>query len=88
MAKRVAVEQSLSSVADYLAERGYEVVRVNSLGMRAGDLKDCAAVVISGQDSNLLGQEDIAAEIPVIQAEGRTNEEISAMLAERIRLLH
>lgn len=88
MRKRVAVERTISAIGDHLAEQGFEVDWVDMGELQAKDLQNYGAVVISGQDSNLLGQEDIKTEVPVISAEGKTPAEIAEMVRERLELAY
>lgn len=76
----VAVEGTLSPVAEVLRTRGYEVVDTE------GDLTRAQAVVISGTDDNLMGMEDMVVKAPVINAEGMTTEEIVQSVEEKLDL--
>lgn len=86
MRKRVAVERTISAIGDHLAEQGFEVDWVDMSELKPKDLHNYGAIVISGQDSNLLGREDIWTETPVITAEGKTPAEITEMVRERLEL--
>jgi len=66
--KRVAVEEELSELRLMLAQRGYEVVNP---GERHVD-----ALIITGMDRNVMGMQDPHVESMVIDASGRTPEEI------------
>lgn len=82
----VAVEESLSDVADYLAANGIEVRRVRDLGAGAQELEGCQAVVVSGLDRNLGGYADIEEEVPVIEARGQEPDAILAAVRKRAGL--
>lgn len=84
MAKRVAVERTISAIGDYLTEQGLEVEQIDINDLTVGQLKDYGALVISGQDSNIMGMEDIIAGVPVIQAEGRTPAEVAKLVRQRL----
>jgi hypothetical protein len=71
MSKRIAVEEGLSQVRDMLQNNGYEVVRLDPSQMR-----EAAAIVISGGDKNMMGIETIQTGAPVINAEGLSAEEV------------
>ncbi|MCG0278448.1 MAG: YkuS family protein [Thermanaeromonas sp.] len=86
MRKRVAVERTISAIGDHLAEQGFEVDWIDTGVLQAKDLANYGAIIISGQDSNLLGREDIGTEAPVISAEGKTPAEIAEMVRERLEL--
>lgn len=76
----VAVEEELGNVRSALEEAGYRVV-----GMNPADLRRAQAVVVSGMDVNMLQQEDIRTDVPVINAAGRSAEEIVAAIRERLK---
>ncbi len=68
---KVAIEDSLSEVGKMLRENGYDVVKLGNWQQ----LVD--AVVITGQDVNVLGdQSKTAAGAPVINADGMTVMEV------------
>lgn len=71
MNKIVAVEDNLASVKDFLSAKGCQIIDVEKARNRQVD-----AVVISGMDENLLGMEDVTINAPVINAKGRTPEEV------------
>jgi len=72
MAKRIAVEEGLTNVVQALQEEGFEVTRLNE-----GRLSDVAAAVVSGMSNNFMGIADTDGnQMPVIDAAGRTAEEI------------
>lgn len=74
---RVAIEQSLRQIKDYLANYGYECV---DLTQQAGQVD---AVIISGQDKDMLGMQDITTTAPVINAQGLTPEEVYDALSNQ-----
>lgn len=69
MIKRVAVEEELSDLRLMLTQRGYEV-------LNPGDARQVDALIITGIDRNVMGMQDINTESIVIDASGRTPEEI------------
>ena len=74
--KTIAVENSLTGVRDLLEKNGYAVVDLSRQ-------KDADAIVVTGLDNNVLNMQDITTGAPVIDAAGKTPEEILAGL--RIR---
>jgi hypothetical protein len=72
---KIAVEQNLGPVIDYLTNQGYTVDKFD-----AGELltkkQDYDALVISGGSENFLGMEDRTAKGSVINADGCTPEEV------------
>ncbi|GBF35041.1 hypothetical protein DCCM_4162 [Desulfocucumis palustris] len=75
MAKKVAVEESLSDLKEALTRKGYEVVA-------PGRTDNVMAMVVTGMDNNLMNMESIAINAPVIDASGFTTEQILSRLSE------
>lgn len=80
MALRVAVDDSLQLVKAILRAGGFDVV---SLG--AGVPPDARAIIVNGLDDNLLGQQSALSPVPVINAVGRTPEDVAQEVARRAR---
>ncbi len=78
---RVAVSPVLSHIQEYLREEGIEVVSFENKNFAR--LPEVSAIVISGGDKNFLGSGELETMAPVINAEGRTAEEISGEIKER-----
>lgn len=76
----VAVEDDLGNVRSALMDAGFQVI-----GMTPADLRRAEAVVVSGMDIDLLQQQDICTEVPVINAVGRSAAEIVTDLQRRLR---
>jgi len=72
--KRVAVEQSLTPVKEYLSKQGFDVVDLNQ------QMNQVEAVVISGQDKDVMGMQDMNTKAAVINANGLTPEEVAQFL--------
>lgn len=75
---RVAVEQSLTPISQMLRDNGYEVVQLGNW-QQAVD-----AVVITGQDDNMMGMANITTGAPVINAEGLTAQEVFHAVNQRL----
>ncbi|EAX46994.1 protein of unknown function UPF0180 [Thermosinus carboxydivorans Nor1] len=71
----IAVEKSLSNLVDILESEGYEVVDLDEASLHGVD-----AIIVSGADINLMNIQDTVTEVPVINAAGKTPEEIVAEL--------
>ena len=72
----IAVEKILSNLAEVLEVEGYDVVFLDESNINIVD-----AIVIGGPDINLLNMQDIAIDVPVINAAGKTFDEIIEELA-------
>jgi hypothetical protein len=77
---RVAIEDGLSQVRRAVEARGWQVVPLEEAWEAAVD-----AVVLTGQDDDLFGDETIELDVPVIQAQGLTAEEILRRLENEPR---
>ncbi|MFA9557282.1 YkuS family protein [Evansella sp. AB-rgal1] len=77
---KVGVEQSLTDVQQALQEKGYDVIQLNQEQDAAG----CDCCVITGQDRNVMGMQDTTTEAPIIDAHGRTAEEICQEVEQKI----
>lgn len=69
--KRIAVQGDLSPVSELLRERGYDVVPLTDEALGGAD-----AVILTGESDDMLGDETIRTQVPVISAEGLTPEEV------------
>lgn len=88
MPQRVAIERDLSAIGDHLAENGLQVERLDLTDMTPERLQGYGAVIISGQTTNFMGMADLKTRVPVIEAAGKTADEIASMVKERLQLLH
>lgn len=71
MNKVIAVEGNLSPVKSFLSEKGCNIIDIKSAQSRRVD-----AVVISGSDENLMSMQDIAVNAPVINAKGKSPQQV------------
>jgi ATP phosphoribosyltransferase len=69
----IAVEKNLSRLVDALETEGYEVVMLDAEQEPA---KEVDAIVVSGADINLMNMQDTLTEVPVINAVGKSFNEI------------
>lgn len=80
MDKIIAVDDKLTNVREALQAEGYRVLDLHQ------GIENCAAIVVSGMDDNLLGQQDIVTRVPVIDATGRDVDDIVEAIARSIEL--
>lgn len=83
--KRVAVENTLGNMKQYLDEKGYEVVQLDPHTQSGIEMKNCDAIIIGGTDENLMGMETIKTEAPVIDARGMSPEQVLNRLEQTFR---
>lgn len=72
----IAVEKILSSLAEVLEVEGYDVVFLDDSNINSVD-----AIIVGGADINLLNIQDAVTDVPVINAAGKTFNEIIEELA-------
>lgn len=77
--KKVAIEQNLSNVRDYLSQEGYQCV---SLDNQTQSGQGVDAIIVSGADNNLMGISDTTSQAPVINAHGLTPEDVCNRLKQ------
>jgi len=77
---RIGVEGSLTQVKEALMEMGHEVVDLRS----EDDARQCDFCVISGQDKDVMGMQDIVSEGQVINARGYNAEDICQMVNQKL----
>ncbi|NSL50706.1 YkuS family protein [Calidifontibacillus erzurumensis] len=77
---KIGVEQSLTAVQQALQQKGYEVVPLK----QESDAQGCDACVVTGLDSNVMGIANTVIKGPVIEASGRSAEEICQEIDQRV----
>lgn len=80
MKKKVAVDDSLLNVKKLLTREGFEVIDNSAYG-------DASAVVVTGLDNNMMNTQKINTEAPVIDASGKSPEEIVTEVKEKMELM-
>lgn len=77
----VAVATELGNVRAALKERGFTVV-----DLEGTDLGQVEAVVVSGVSDNMTGVQDVETPAPVIEAAGRSADDVAEDVAGRVEL--
>jgi len=67
----IALEKNLSNLAEVLEVEGYDVVFLDESNLNSVDV-----IIVGGADINLLNVQDAATDVPVINAAGKTFNEI------------
>lgn len=80
--RKIAVQEGLTPVRDYLADHGYEVETINFDAFTQAQNENYDAIVLTGMNKNFLGMEDTATGAPVIDATGMTPEEIHEQIQQ------
>lgn len=77
MKKKVAIEQNLDNVKEYLEERGIKTEQFSgSQLINSSKISKYDAIIVSGSNKDFLGMEDAKTKVPVIDATGMTPQEI------------
>lgn len=80
MKGKIAVEQNLTPVVNYLTSKGYSVVSMSASDMLNGDKTGYDAFVISGASENFLSMEDRVTNASVINASGLSPEDVASRI--------
>jgi hypothetical protein len=78
---KVAVEEALTPVVQVLKQNGYNVVNLSENEMKQAD-----CVVVTGVDSNVMGMMDVQTKASVVNAEGKTAEQVLQEVQERVNV--
>jgi hypothetical protein len=81
MSKRIGVEQSLTNVSDALRSKGYDVVELR----QEKDASGCDCCVITGQDQNVMGIQNVVTQGSVLNAHGMSAEEVCQAVDSRFQ---
>ena len=76
MERRIAVEDGLSHIKEYLQQKGYKVVNMKAI-------EDADAAVISGGDKNFMNMQNVVIDAPVISAQGLSPEDVLKQLESK-----
>ncbi|GCD08387.1 MULTISPECIES: YkuS family protein [Clostridium] len=75
--KKVAVQNGLGIISDYLCKEGYTVKEFDNRKKNAGNfLNKYDAIVVTGENQNIMGIEDTISSTPIIDATGMTAKEV------------
>jgi galactitol-specific phosphotransferase system IIB component len=83
MVGKIAIENNLTPVKNYLTEKGYQV-DIIAINKQSPKLNGYDAYVISGVNADFLGYEDTESKTVVINADGLSPEDIEKEL-DRIK---
>jgi galactitol-specific phosphotransferase system IIB component len=84
--KKVAVQKGLNPIKDYLSEEGYTVKEFDNRKKNAGNFLDkYDAVIVTGENQNIMGTEDTISTTPIIDATGMTGEQVKEQIEKTNR---
>ncbi|WP_291633325.1 YkuS family protein [Clostridium sp.] len=82
--KKIAVQKGLKEVKDYLCEEGYTVKEFDNRKKNAGNfLNRYDAVIVTGENQNIMGVEDTISKTSIINATGMTSEEVKNQIERK-----
>lgn len=81
--KKVGIERTLSNVRQYLEDNNISVQVLDNNNKDSNSLDKLDAIVVTGADENLMGIQDIVTKTQVINAEGKTAEEVYNEIVNR-----
>ncbi|HWO77081.1 MAG TPA: YkuS family protein [Bacillus sp. (in: firmicutes)] len=79
---RIGVEQSLTQVQEALRAQGYEVTELK----QESDAQGCDCCVVTGQDENVMGIQNVVSQGSVINAHGLSAEEVCRQVESKLQL--
>ncbi|OZI12286.1 YkuS family protein [Bacillus sp. FJAT-42315] len=77
---KIGVELTLQNVKQALQEKGHQVVDLKN----ESDIQQCDCCVITGLDANLMGIQEALTKRSIIEASGRSAEEVCQEVESRI----
>ncbi len=79
--KKVAVQKGLSQIKNYLSDEGYTVKEFDNRKKNAGNfLNRYDAVIVTGENQDIMGAMDTISSTPIIDATGMTSEEVKEQI--------
>lgn len=78
---KIGVEQSLTAIQEELKARGYDIVQLK----QESDASNCDCCVITGQDENMMGIQNVVTEGSVIDASGMSAEEVCQQVEKKVQ---
>lgn len=85
MSRKIAVEQNLTPVREFLSEKGYSVDAVNIGKEFTRELEKYDAVVVTGMNKDFLGVQDVNTGAVIIDAKGLTAEQVLKEMESRLQ---
>ncbi|GAA0121125.1 MAG: YkuS family protein [Clostridium argentinense] len=84
--KKVAVQKGLNPVKSYLNQEGYKVREFDTNKKNAESfLNKFDAVIVTGEEENVMGIQNTSISAPIINADGMTPQEIKNQLENEFK---
>ncbi|HHY14487.1 MAG TPA: YkuS family protein [Firmicutes bacterium] len=82
MQKKIAIEDGLSNIRSYLEENGFKTIGLSESPQQA------SLFIVSGMDTNPLGDAATTSRTPVIEAAGLSAQQVLEEVEKRLQLQH
>ena len=84
--KKIAVQNGLNPIKDYLIDEGYTVKEFDNRKKNAGNfLNKYDAVIVTGENQSIMGIESTVSSTSIIDATGMTGEEVKKQIEKSNR---
>ena len=83
MNRKIAVENGLTPVMEYLSEKGYKVDGIDLSSEYRKDIDKYDAIVVTGMNKDFLGVHDVVSKVPVIDASGLSAEQVYKSISSK-----
>ncbi|MBU3159559.1 YkuS family protein [Clostridium frigoris] len=84
--KKIAVQEGLNPIKEYLSNEGYAVKEFDNSKKNAGHFLDrYDAVVVTGENQDIMGEAKTITTTPIINATGMTGEEVREQIEKSNR---
>lgn len=80
--KNIAIQRDLAPIKDYLTNKGYNVQEFEGNASQVMN-NNVDAIVVTGQDQNVMGMETTSTKVPIIDARGMKPQQVEQMLNNR-----
>jgi hypothetical protein len=78
---KIGVEHSLTDVQQALQAKGHEIVQLR----QESDAQGCDCCVVTGQDSNIMGIQNVVTAGSVIEASGLSADEVCQQVESKLQ---
>ena len=82
MSHKIAIDHNLTNIRRYLEDKGYQTTNLTE------EIDDVALIVVTGMESNILGDEVTSTDVPIIEAAGLTADEVFDEVQRRLQVRH
>jgi len=82
--KKIAIQEGLNPIKDYLSNEGYTIKEFDNRKKNAGNfLNKYDAIIVTGENQDIMGVEETISITPIIDATGMTGEEVKMRIEKK-----